>query len=110
MSTAYVAVRERAIDYPNRDVMLLWDERIGWIVALEPKPDEEPVVLGHISGDVVPAAADVARAVAAVLTAQTVQPDRGPEHKADPGHVRAEILAYALPVVVEQTVQFPRPA
>lgn len=110
MSTAYVAVGERSLDYPDRDVMLLWDERIGWLVALEARPDEEPVVLAHINAGVVPGPAEVAAAVASALTDRTVLPGRGSAHRVDPGHVRAEILAYALPAVVGQAVQFPRPA
>nr|WP_052478307.1 DUF6292 family protein [Kibdelosporangium sp. MJ126-NF4] len=110
MCTAYVAVRERAIDYPDRDVMVLWDERVGWLVALEPRPDEKLVVLAHVDGDVVPEPPDVARVVAATLTEQAARTSQGPERKVDAGRVRAEVMAYALPVVVEQALRFPRPA
>lgn len=97
-STAYVAVRERARDYPDRDVMLLWDERTGWQVALEPGPEERLVVLSHVPGDVVPEPVDVARAVAVALQDCSAPGDVQASSGAEPGHVRAQILAYALPV------------
>ncbi|MEV4313075.1 DUF6292 family protein [Actinocrispum sp. NPDC049592] len=71
-STAYVAVRERAVSHPDRDVMVLWDERAGWVVALEHEPGEPPVVLARIEDDLVPEPRRVAQVVRAALGGDTV--------------------------------------
>jgi hypothetical protein len=109
-STAYVAVRERAPDYPEHDVMLLWDERLGWLVALENNPAEQPVTLARVDGDVVPEPALVARTVRAVLGApsrfSTSPPRAG---TLGSGDVRARILAYAAPVLIERVVTIRSP-
>lgn len=96
-STAYVAVRERSSAHPDKDVMLLWDEKAGWLVALEPKPGERPIVLGRVGGDVVPEPVAVARAVGSALRDGKGMAAGVRTENADLGQVRAQILAYALP-------------
>ena len=51
---AYLALNRRAPRYPDRDLMLIWGERDGWVVAVETDPAEEPIVLGYLGRDVLP--------------------------------------------------------
>jgi hypothetical protein len=63
-TTAYLALTERWILRPGRDLMLLWTEVHGWSVAVETAPTESPFVLGYLGGDdVVPSPHAVARFV-----------------------------------------------
>lgn len=62
-ATAYVAVDERCVTHPDHDLMLVWDERLGWYIAIETTPTEPPVVMAYLDGDAVPAPAVVARFV-----------------------------------------------
>lgn len=63
-ATAYLGLAERLPDHAGRDLMLAWDERLGWYVGVEPRSDEAPVVLSYLGGDAVPPTATVARFVA----------------------------------------------
>lgn len=67
-ATAYLGLTERSTVYPGRDLMLVWDERLGWRVAVETTPGEPPLVIGHHVGDTVPTPADVAVFVTNVVT------------------------------------------
>lgn len=67
-TTAYLALTERWILRPGRDLMLLWTERHGWSVAVETAPTESPFVLGYLGGDdVVPSPHAVARFVTGLV-------------------------------------------
>ena len=66
-ATAYLGLTTRSDGYPSRDLMLVWDERLGWRVAVETAPDEAPLVIGHHDGDTVPTPAAVAVFVASVV-------------------------------------------
>lgn len=66
-ATAYLGLAARSPSHAGRDLMLAWDERLGWYVAAEIHADETPQVLGYLSGDTVPPPATVARFVAAVV-------------------------------------------
>jgi hypothetical protein len=63
-ATAYLGLDQRWPALPDQDLMLVWDERLGWYVAVENKPAEAPVVLAYLDGDTVPTPAAVARFVA----------------------------------------------
>lgn len=61
-ATAYLGLTERLPDRPDQDLMLVWDERLGWYVGVETVPDAAPVVVAYLGGDeVVPEPAVVAR-------------------------------------------------
>ncbi len=62
-ATAYLGLEHRWDTRPHHDLMLVWDERLGWYIAVETTPTEAPVVLAYLTGDAVPAPAEVARFV-----------------------------------------------
>ena len=66
--TAYLGLSRRAPSYPGRDLMLVWSARQGWAVSVEPRPDEAPLVLARLGGDVVPAPEAVGRFVTEVVS------------------------------------------
>lgn len=63
-ATAYLGLAERLPEHAGRDLMLEWDERLGWHVGVEPRPGEAPFVLSYLGGDTVPPPDVVARFVA----------------------------------------------
>ncbi len=63
-ATAYLGLPRRWPGRPDHDVMLVWNERRGWSLAVETDPAAAPIVLAHQGDDVVPAPAAVARFVA----------------------------------------------
>jgi hypothetical protein len=63
-ATAYLGLATGSPAHTGRDLMLVWDERLGWYVGVETHPDEPPLVVGYLGGDAVPPAATVARFVA----------------------------------------------
>lgn len=69
-ATAYLALADRVPSHPDRDLMLVWDERLGWYVGVETHPDETPVVLSYFGGDAVPPPLTIARFVINVVAGQ----------------------------------------
>jgi uncharacterized protein DUF6292 len=69
-ATAYLGLASRSSDRPGRDLMLVWDERLGWYVGVETHPDEAPQVVSYLGGDAVPAPTAVARFVTEALAGQ----------------------------------------
>lgn len=67
-ATAYLALGCRAVDHPDRDVMLVWSASRGWVVSIETSPGEAPIVLSRSTGDLVPTPGAVARFVAESVT------------------------------------------
>ncbi|MGK4593747.1 DUF6292 family protein [Amycolatopsis japonica] len=63
-ATAYLGLPRRWPGRPGHDVMLVWNERRGWSLAVETDPGAAPIVLAHHGDDVVPAPDAVARFVA----------------------------------------------
>ncbi len=51
---AYLALDGRVARFPDRDVALLWSEEGGWSAAVETESGDDPVVLAHMGGDLVP--------------------------------------------------------
>jgi hypothetical protein len=62
-ATAYLGLDQRWAVQPDHDLMLVWDERLGWYIAVETTPAEAPLVLAYLDGDTVPTPAAVARFV-----------------------------------------------
>jgi hypothetical protein len=62
-ATAYLGLDRRSRARPDHDLMLVWDERLGWYVAVETTPTEAPLVIAYLVGDTVPTPAAVARFV-----------------------------------------------
>ena len=50
-ATAYLGLDQRSATRPGHDLMLVWDERLGWYVAVETTPTETPVVIAYLDGD-----------------------------------------------------------
>ncbi|WP_367128947.1 DUF6292 family protein [Saccharothrix sp. HUAS TT1] len=73
-ATAYLG-----LEGPGRDLMLLWNERRGWSIAVETDPTEQPVVVAHLGLPVVPPPDEVARFVDDVLAGKRggSEPDAG---------------------------------
>ncbi|HEY7594481.1 MAG TPA: DUF6292 family protein [Actinophytocola sp.] len=63
-ATAYLGLVERLPEHAGRDLMLVWDERLGWYVGVETHPGKTPLVLSYLGGDAMPPPAVVARFVA----------------------------------------------
>ncbi|MFC0541977.1 DUF6292 family protein [Kutzneria chonburiensis] len=70
LSSAYLALHRRSPMFPELDLMLLWDERHGWSVALETAPADGPVVLAYLGGDVLAEADEVHRFVEDVIAGE----------------------------------------
>jgi hypothetical protein len=66
-ATAYVALDQRCATHPDHDLMLVWDERLGWYIALETTRAETSDVVAYLDGNAVPAPSVVAQFVADTL-------------------------------------------
>lgn len=66
-ATAYLGLTVRTADLPQHDLMLVWDERLGWSIAIEPRGNDHPLVICQLGGHVVPSPATVARFVTDVV-------------------------------------------
>jgi hypothetical protein len=70
-ATAYLGLTHRLPEHPGRDLMLVWDERLGWLLGVETNPHEAQLVLGYLGDDIVPSPGAVARFVAGAVAGQT---------------------------------------
>jgi hypothetical protein len=59
-ATAYLGLDQRCSLRPDHDLMLVWEEVLGWYIAVETTPSEAPLVLAYLDGDTVPTPAAVA--------------------------------------------------
>jgi hypothetical protein len=75
-ATAYLALSQRMFARPDQDLMLAWDERLGWYVGVETKPSEASVVVGYLGGAAVQTPAAVARFVADAVAGRCTIPIR----------------------------------
>lgn len=87
--TAYLALSRRKPEYPGRDLMLIWSEWQGWVVAVETDPAEPPVMLACFGSDTVPHP----KAVARFVTESIGRKRRGPTMVALPATVDRRRLA-----------------
>ncbi|MCE7000698.1 DUF6292 family protein [Saccharothrix sp. S26] len=85
-ASAYLKVDGTLPTFPDRDLLLLWDEEFGWAAALRATTAEPPVVISYRGGDVLPPAPEVAAYVAAL---------RRGDHPGDPRPIR--LRAYGTP-------------
>jgi len=85
-ATAYLGLAQRWGGPPARNLMLVWDERFGWCVAVEPAyPGEPPEVIAYCCADTVPAPATVARFVTDTIIGRHAirrRPDATPADRA----------------------------
>ncbi|WP_433272176.1 DUF6292 family protein [Actinosynnema sp. CS-041913] len=66
-ASAYLALDGRLPAFPERDLALLWDERLGWSAAVETHSGEDLIVLAYLGHDAVPAPEAVAAFVAELI-------------------------------------------
>ncbi|MFT7834717.1 DUF6292 family protein [Saccharothrix sp. BKS2] len=83
---AHLAVPGRLPSFPDRVVVLVWDEEYGWGAAVAVERDDDLAVLSYLGGEVLPPAAAVAAFTRALL--------RG-EHPGDPRPVRLRAVGDA---------------
>lgn len=70
--SAYLAVDQKLVTFPDRDVAVLWDEEHGWSVAVETHCGEDLIVLAYLdAGTVVPPADLVVRFVEELCAGHT---------------------------------------
>lgn len=91
-ATAYLGLPRRWPGRPGHDVMLVWNERRGWSLAVETDPGAAAIVLAHHGDDLVPGPDTVARFVAD--TAAGRHPDQPPAGPA--ADVSRRVLAERL--------------
>jgi len=76
-ATAYLGLAQEWAEQPDRDLMLVWDEQLGWYVAIEADtPDETPHVIAYLDSEAVPPPAEVARFVADAVAGRATSRDR----------------------------------
>lgn len=78
-ASAHLAVRGHLSSFPDRAVVLVWDEEYGWAAAVGIEQEDDLVVLSYLGDEVLPPAAAVAAFTRALL--------RG-EHPGDPRPIR----------------------
>ncbi|OAP28975.1 MULTISPECIES: DUF6292 family protein [Amycolatopsis] len=66
-ATAYLGLSSSTAALPRRDLMLVWDERLGWSIAIEPRGNDRPPVIRRLRGHLAPPPGIVAQFVADVL-------------------------------------------
>lgn len=67
---AYLALAGRLPEAPDRDAALVWDDRLGWSVAIETGSAEDLLVLAWFGADPLPAPEDVVAFVKHLLNGQ----------------------------------------
>ncbi|HEY7592204.1 MAG TPA: DUF6292 family protein [Actinophytocola sp.] len=72
-ATAYLGLTDRLPEHAGRDLMLVWDERLGWYIGVETRPDETPLVLGYLAGETVPPPATVAQFVSEAVAGRRIE-------------------------------------
>lgn len=53
-ANAYLALPQRARWLPTREVALLWDEGVGWALAIETGSGEDLLLVAYLGGEVLP--------------------------------------------------------
>lgn len=93
VSEAYLALSDRLVGFPERDVALLWDEKHGWALALETHGGADLIVLGYLGLSVLPAPQVVARYVADATAGRGVGDLDPPDFSLDTDEQTPDVLA-----------------
>ncbi|MCE6998817.1 DUF6292 family protein [Saccharothrix sp. S26] len=88
-ATAYLG-----LEGPGPDLMLLWNERRGWSIAVETDPAEKPITLAHFGPPLVPPPGEVARFVRDVLAGKPGGPEPDPDARQDRHELAARLREY----------------
>lgn len=76
-ATAYLGLAQQWAEQPDRDLMLVWEEQLGWYVAIEADtPSETPHVIAYFDGEAVPQPAEVAQFVTDAVAGRATRRDR----------------------------------
>jgi hypothetical protein len=76
-ATAHLDLNQRCAMRPDHDLILVWDERLGWYVTEETSPTTKaPTAIAYLNGDIVPPPAAVARFVAEAIAGRGGLPIR----------------------------------
>lgn len=95
--SVYLALDRRLPRAPTQDAALLWDERYGWALAVEPNGAEDLRPVAYLGGDLLPTPAVVANFVTRLTSGQDVGQSTPPH----PRH--ADDLAQRLATYMEPT-------
>ena len=91
--SAYVAVDLRHPDFPDWDTALLWHERRGWALAVEPRATGDLRVVAYLGGDPLPAPGEVASfAIRETGRTRAGSPAAFPDPPRPPGGDRADLI------------------
>ena len=71
--TAEIPLAERSPEHPDRDLLLIWDDRNGWQLAVESGPSSALTVVAALSEDLIPAPGRVAAFVADVVAGRATR-------------------------------------
>jgi hypothetical protein len=93
-ATAYLGLAGDTPTHPGRDLMLVWDERLGWRVAVEPGGAQREPVLRYLGGDTVPAPATVAGFARDVLAGRSREQFRPVPPPLDRAELAARMAAF----------------
>lgn len=95
-ATAYLGLAVQSAHYPHHDLMLVWSEWHGWVLAAETDPVEHPIVLAYLGADPVPEPAAVARFVRATIADFPEGERTPPSITVDRRDVGARLARYAV--------------
>ncbi|MBV9847946.1 MAG: hypothetical protein JOZ47_23185 [Kutzneria sp.] len=93
LASAYLALSHRSPTFPDRDLMLVWDEHHGWSVGVETDPGEPPIMLAYLSEELVPEPERV-RAFVAEVTAGRYPGQPHPPEYPDGGELANRLARY----------------
>lgn len=91
-ATAHLGLDQRCAARPDHDLILAWDERLGWYVATAPIT-KAPAVIAYLNGDIVPPPTTVAGFVADVLASRGGSRVRPVQPSADRDVLAAKLSA-----------------
>lgn len=85
-ASAYLALTQRLVSAPDRDVALYWDATHGWAVGMESGAGGAPVLVAYLGGaDVLPDSESVVLFAKTVLADQPAGQPNPPVHLPDEG-------------------------
>jgi anti-anti-sigma factor len=94
--SVYLALDQRLPKFVTSDAALLWDERRGWSMAVEPRGAEEVVPVAYLGEAVLPVPREVARFATRLLAGEPIGHTNPPQLR--PVNDLPELLAaYARP-------------
>lgn len=113
-ASAYVALDGRIPRFPDRNLMLIWHEARGWLVATEPDGSHDSsTVVARLRGDIVPRPGAVAAFVHGVMSGRYEDVPTPPGAHRDPAyrlalyHYTQDLFGSQSPLTVAGEVHEP---